>query len=456
MSIEQSIHALRKLVRGDVFTQPDAGFASAHTGFNLAEQHSPDVVVRAISSADVVAAVRFGAEHGLPVRVQATGHGIGVAMTGGVLVNTAAMQTVAVDPRQRTARVAAGARWHDVITAAASHGLATLCGSSPTVGVVGYTLGGGMGPMARTHGFASDQVRHLHLADATGRIVEVRPDSEPELFWALRGGKPDIGIVTDIEFGLIDAPTYYGGGIFYPGHQAPTVLHRFAQWAPALPETVTTSIALLRLPDTPEFPEPLRGALSLHLRYLHTGDPSDGADLLAPMRAAAVPLLDLVDVNPAAAIASVHQDPTDPMPARDQATLLHDLPPDAVDALLTTAGPDVDVPLIIVEIRLMGGALRRPGEHASAVGGRDAAWSVGVIGPYPPPLRDAVDAASAAVLDALQPWSTSSSLINFQGYATNPDHIRAAWAPHTRQRLDTIKQTWDPDNTFRFAYSVGS
>ena len=147
--------ALRDLVHGDVHGSSDPGFAQVHQGFNLALQHRPDIVVSALDAPDVATAVRIGAEHQLSVRVQATGHGIGIPMAGGVLVNTAAMRRVTVDPVRRTATVGAGALWQEVIAAAGKHGLATLCGSSPTVGVVGYRLGGGMGPMARTFGSAS-------------------------------------------------------------------------------------------------------------------------------------------------------------------------------------------------------------------------------------------------------------------------------------------------------------
>lgn len=443
--------ALRSAVQGAVLTPTTRGFDASHLGFNLAGQHTPDVVVRATGAGDVAAAVRFGAECGVPVRVQATGHGMGIPMSGGVLVTTDGMQAVTVDPRRRSALVAAGARWADVISAAAQHRLATLCGSSPTVGAVGYTLGGGMGPMARTFGFNSDRVRRIEMVDAGGHIVEIDALSEPELFWALRGGKPDVGIVTELEFELVDAPHYYGGGIFYPGDQAGRVLHAFVGWAPTMPESVTTSIALLRLPDMPEVPEPLRGKLSVHLRFVHIGGPDQGASLLAPMRAVTAPLVDLVETNTAGAIASVHQDPTDPMPARDEGLLLRELPTEAVDALLAAAGPGVDVPLVIVELRLMGGALSRPGEVDSAVGGRDAAWNVCVIGPYPPPLRDAVDACSAAVLDAVRPWAAGTQA-NFQGYATAPEQVRAAWTTEVRARLDAIKQTHDPEGRFCFAH----
>jgi len=172
------------------------------------------------------------------------------------------------------------------------------------------------------------------------------------------------------------------------------------------------------------------------------------------MRAVGPPIIDLVDLYPAKAIASVHQDPTEPMPARDEAMTLREFGPQAVDALLAVAGPGVDVPLIIAEIRLMGGALTRPGEHDSAVGGRHGGFNVCVIGPYPPPLVAAVDACSRDVLDALRPWADGGSLINFQGYATAPERVRAAWSGPVRDRLEAIKRARDPGGLFNFAHPV--
>ena len=444
---------LRPHVSGEVFAPSDPGFAAAHAGFNLAEQHHPDLVLQAANEADVATAVKLGATAGLPVRAQATGHGIGIPIPHGILISTAGMRSVNINPAKRTATVGAGTQWHEVINAAAQHGLAPLSGSSPTVGAVGYTLGGGMGPMARTFGFASDRVRRLRMIDATGHLVEIDATRVADLFWALRGGKPAAGIVTEIEFGLVEVPTYYGGSIFFDGTDTERVLHTFAQWANTLPEAVSTSIALLRLPDLPIFPEPLRGRLSVHLRYVHIGDPAQGAEWLAPMRAVATPVFDLVAVTPAAAIGSVHQDPTEPMPARDDSLRLRELTPAAVDTLLAAADPGVETPLIMAEVRLMGGALSRVGEHDSAVGGRDSAFNVCVIGPYPPPLREAVAAASAQVLGALQPWALTGSLINFQGYALEPQQIRAAWSPEVRGRLDVIETFWDPDHQFQTALS---
>lgn len=444
---------LAERVSGDVFLPNAEGFETACAGFNLAAQHRPDLAVVAADVADVAAAVRYAAEADLAVRVHATGHGMGTPADGGLLLNTGALQQVSIDPGKRTAHVAAGTRWKDVISAAAPHGLAPLNGSSPTVGVVGYTLGGGMGPMARTFGFAADHVRRMEIITAAGDLLDVTPESEPELFWALRGGKCEIGVVTAIEFDLMPVAEYYGGAVYFSGADAPALLHTFAEWAPGLPDSTTASIALLRLPDIEPVPAPLRGTLSVHLRFVHVGDPAVGAQLIAPMRGVAEPLIDTVATTPYAQIGSVHADPEGPMPTRDDSTLLRELPPAAVDALLAAAGPDAPTPLIIVEIRHLGGAIARDPATPNAVGGRDAAFCVMAVGPYPPPLQGAVDAATAGLMSALHPWSTGTTLINFQGFATAPAAVAKAWPDRARARLSTVKSTWDPDGRFRFSYS---
>ncbi|PQZ93622.1 hypothetical protein CQ018_08125 [Arthrobacter sp. MYb227] len=222
----------------------------------------------------------------------------------------------------------------------------------------------------------------------------------------------------------------------------------------SLPESTTASIALIRLPNEEAFPAPLRGKTNVHLRYVHVGDETSGAALLAPLLQAAAPVINLVGMMPYAAISSVHQDPSDPMPGWDGSLLLQELPPAAIDALLGAAGPQVDVPLIIAELRHLGGAFARGPVDGIAVGGRDAAFNFGVIGPYPPHLRDVVDAAANAVLDALRPWAHGGTQINFEGFAAAPQEVRKAWAEPTLRRLRAVKSAWDPEQRFSFGYSL--
>ncbi len=444
--------ALRSAIDGEVFGSTDPGFEAACLGFNLAHEFRPDIGVLPRSSRDVAAAVRHAAGHGLAVHVQATGHGPGTQAPGGMLISTSGLRELGLDPDARGVRVGAGVRWSKVIAAAAPHGLAPLDGSSPDIGVVGYTMGGGTGPMGRTLGFAADHVTALRMVTATGDTLQVDAAREPELFWALRGGKCSVGIVTQLQFGLQPVAEVYGGGIFFAGHHATELFHAFGPWVRSLPESTTASIAMLRLPDAPGFPEPLRGKTTVHLRYVHVGGEQRGAALLAPMRGTAVSLIDLVATMPYSLIGSVHQDPTDPIPAWDASLLLGSLEPAAVDALLETAGPQLQVPLILAELRHLGGAFARQREHPNAVGRRDAAFAVNAVGPYAPPVQETVAASGQSVLAAMEPWSHGGASIIFRGFYRAPEEVRKAWEPGHVERLRRTKADWDPDPRFRFGY----
>lgn len=279
----------------------------------------------------------------------------------------------------------AGATWAQVVTAAAAHGLAPLCASSTAVGVAGYTLGGGMGPLGRRHGFAADHVHRLRLVTADGRPHEIDADRAPELFWALRGaGARGFGVVTELEFALFPIARLYGGGLFLPGSAAAELLHLWRQWAPTLPDEAGTSVALLRPPHHPSLPPALHGRAVVHLRYTHVGRPAEAEALLAPLRAVATPLHDDVRERPITDVDAVHRHSRHPTPVDEGGVVLRELPAEAVDALLAAAGPDVPSPLDLVELRAMGGALERPAAVRNVVAGRGAAWSVWVRGPLVP------------------------------------------------------------------------
>ncbi|MGB3302671.1 MAG: FAD-binding oxidoreductase [Gordonia sp. (in: high G+C Gram-positive bacteria)] len=424
-----------------------AEWEAACLAFNAAAIPSPDIAVTPRHAGEVQSAVRHAAELDIPVFPHATGHGAAQPVTAGMLINTAALNSVNIDADRDTATVGAGARWQHVIDAAAPFGLAPLNGSSPDVGVVGYTLGGGMGPMARTFGFAADHVRSFQMVDAGGDLRQVDEEHDADLFWAMRGGKLPVGIITEITFGLMPIKDVYGGAIFFPGDLAPQVMHAFGEWAPSLPSSTTASIALLRLPDADDVPPPLRGRLSVHLRYVHVGTDVDGARLLAPMRAVTPPIADMVGRMPYTQIGSVHQDPTEPMPAWDSSCLLGELAPATIDAMLQVAGPDSNAPLIIAEFRLLGGALGDAPAVDNAVSGRGAPFLACAIGPYPPPLREAVDAVGGALMTALHPWSIGAQA-NFPDRVVAPgDHTRV-WSPDVLDRLRSVAAATDPEGRF--------
>jgi hypothetical protein len=451
-----AVAQLRANVIGPVLVAGDADMAAETATFNLAAVHDPAVAVGATCAEDVQAAVRWAVSHGLHVAVQATGHGpiTGVGRST-VLITTSRMRAVAVDPSRGVATVEAGARWSDVIGVAALHGLSPVCGSSSQVGAVGFTLGGGIGPFAREHGFGADQVKYVEIVTADGALTRLDAVNEPELFWAVRGGKGNFGIVTEMEIRLVPVSSLYGAALFYAADTASEVLHAYRSWCATLPDRTTTSIAFLRLPPLDTLPEPLRGQFVVHLRFAHNGPDEEGERLLAPMLEIGT-LLHHAGSMPFAHADAIHQDPTDPMPVRERGGLLTDLTAGAVDALLRTAGPDVDVPLIMVEIRQMGGALARQPEVPNSVAGRDGVFSVLVLGPAVPGIEDAVIAAGGDVFTALSPWLTGTSLLNFLGDATTPAQVATAWTPEVHQRLLAVKQDVDPDNVFRMGHALSA
>jgi hypothetical protein len=365
------------------------------------------------------------------------------------------MQGMHIDPERRIARVQAGVEWASVMGAAAEHGLAGLCGSSSGVGVVGYTLGGGIGSLGRLFGFAADHVTAVEMVTADGRLRRITAESEPELFWAVRGGKGNFGIVTALEFELVPVPSLFGGGLFFHGDDAPALLHRFREWAPTMPEEVGTSIAIMRLPDMEELPPPLRGQTVVHLRFAYAGpDHALAEQLLSPMKVAGTIVLGYVGPMRTDEMDAIHMDPKDPMPAWEKGMELRELPAEAVDVLLATAGPQLDIPLVMAEVRLMGGALARPAAVPDAVPGRSGAFALWVLGPGVPELAQVVPAIGKGVLQAMAPWRAAESMINFLGDVSGPGEVLAAYPEESRERLVAVKRAVDPAGVFTFGHAI--
>ncbi|HEX4688232.1 MAG TPA: FAD-binding oxidoreductase [Nocardioides sp.] len=446
------VSTLAGSVRGSVLRPDDEGYAEEVAAFNLSRHHTPDVVVVPRSADDVVATVRWAGENDLPVSVQATGHGAVLPITEGVLVSTRGLDELAIDPERRTARVGAGVKWRRVIDAAAEVGLAGLCGSTSDVGVIGYTLGGGLPLLGRAYGFSSDHVRSIDVVTGDGRLHHVETGDGSELDWALRGGKGNLGVVTAMEVELFAIPDLYGGAVFWPGALAPTLLPAFVEWTKTLPDDFSASISLLRLPPLPEVPEPLRGQFTVHLRVAYVGSDADGERLLAPMRAVAPPMIDLVGRMPYVELDRIHMDPEHPVPFEEGGMVLREMGPDTIATILEHAGPDTRCPLLLVEVRLMGGALARA--HDDAVGGRDAAYTLFAVGALMPPIADAVPGAISSLMAACAPWSTGGTMVNFHGVPGDAADRARPWPPATFERLQRAKATHDPANLFRFGHSI--
>jgi hypothetical protein len=448
------VEELRGVVHGPVYAAGDDGLAAEVATWNLAVQHTPAIAVGATCAADVVAAVSWATARGLGVSVQATGHGPVRNAAGSVMITTRRMQAVSIDPGRRIARVEAGVKWHRVMEAAAEFGLAGLCGSTSDVGVIGYTLGGGMGSFGREHGFAADLVTAVEIVTADGQLRRVCAENEAELFWAVRGGKGNFGVVTALEMTLVPVETLVGGGIFFAAADAAAVLHAFREWAPTLPEEVSTSIAILRMPPLEELPPPLRGQTVVHLRYSYAGpDLALGERLVEPMKATGEILLGFIGPIRTTEMDSIHMDPVDPLPAWEKGMLLRELTEETVNTLLAAAGPQVDIPLIMAEIRLMGGALGRPAATPNAVAGRNGAYLVFVVGPAVPELAQVVPAIGKGILGALAPWKADGCMVNFLGEVSGPEEVAAAYPAGVAERLREIKRSADPAGVFSYGHA---
>ncbi|TDO46642.1 FAD/FMN-containing dehydrogenase [Kribbella sp. VKM Ac-2527] len=439
---------------GPVFRPGDDGYDAERAVFNLTIDHHPELIVGATGPDDVIAAVDYASARGLAVAVLTTGHGAAVPADGQVLINTRRMSDVQVDPATRTARVGGGVRWHQVLPQAASHGLAPLMGNSPDVGVVGYTLGGGIGPLGRSYGFAADRVRSVDIVTADGQLRHVTADDEPELFWALRGGRGNFGVVVGLEFELVPVSRLYGGGLFFPAEATADVLRTYSRWTTTLPEEMTASVLLVQFPPIPEVPELFRGKYIANVRIAYTGTVEDGERLVQPLRDIGTPILDTLGELPYAEVGSIYNDPTDPAPAYDSNVALHTVDEGAVDTILSLAGPDAGSPLI-VELRHLGGAYTRPPAIPSAVGGRDAEHVLFAVSILQPGEEDTVRRAHDRLREELRPWSTGGTIHNLSGLsAVGPDRVKLAFTPADYTRLTKAKAKYDPDNMFRINLNI--
>jgi len=311
------------------------------------------------------------------------------------------------------------------------------------VGVVGYTTGGGHGPLARTHGLAADRVRAIDVVTGDGRELRATATEHPDLFWGLRGGKGALGIVTAIEFDLLPIRELYAGALYFDGADAAAVVATWGRWCPGLPPEATTSIALFQLPSMPGVPEPLADRLTVAVRFAWTGNPERGAQVVAPMRAAAPMIIDAVGVMPYAALGMIHSDPVDPIPVHEGHALLDGFPAEAAERLVAATGPRSGSPQIVVEVRQLGGAVAIEGEVPSAFCRRDAAFSLFSAGIAAPPVGESVAAHAGALREAMAPWTGPGALPNFAP-GVDAERFRRVYTPDVLERLRVLSATYDP------------
>jgi FAD/FMN-containing dehydrogenase len=430
------------------------GYDSARAAWNLTADLRPAGVVDARSAGEVRDAVAFARDLGLRVAPLATGH-LATALPpldDALLVRTDLGREVQIDPAGLRARVSAGAEWEDVVEAAAQHGLAAMHGSSPNVGVVGYLLGGGLSFYARRHGLASDHVLAVELVTADGVLRRVDRDNEPDLFWALRGGGGNFGVVTAIEVGLLPYAEVFSGATFWPAAQAAEVLQAWRAWTETVPDTVTTSARILRLPPLPEIPEFLRGGPVLAIDGVVAPECDDPEALLAAWRSIGRPLADTWAAGPPEQVLRMHGDPEPPMPGLSGHALLGALDEAGIERFLGAAGEDSGCSLVVAELRQLGGALAAPRPGAGAGAHLDGAFLLFGVGvPVPPEAGAHVAADLASLQDAMAPYDTGRVYLN---YHERGGSARTSFTPETYARLAEVRAAYDPAELFVASHRI--
>jgi FAD/FMN-containing dehydrogenase len=446
--------ALRRLIGGTVIGPGDEGWDAGRQAFNLRVDQRPAMIAEPCGLEEVSVVVDFAREAGLRVAPQRTGHNANPLgpLAETILLKTSRLDRVHIDARSRWACVGAGTRWEDVVPAASAQGLAALHGSTPDVSVAGYTLGGGMGWYARKHGLAANSVTAIEVVTADGAVRRVSAGSEPELFWALRGGGGNFGVATALEFDLYPVEEVYAGVLFFPFERGEEVLKAWLAWTAEVPDEITSVGRLLQFPPFEEVPEPVRGKSFALVEAVYLGGEERGAQLLRPLRELG-PAMDTFAMVPPAGIAEMHMDPRDPAPYDSTSSLLGELPESAIEDLVAAAGDGSGSALVSVELRHTGGALARSADHHGAIAtlpGSFASFAVGMTMDEGSTAKTETDLARVAA--AMKPFEAGRYL-NFVEQTTAAE---AFFDPEVAERLRAAKEAYDPNRLFQANHEIGA
>jgi FAD/FMN-containing dehydrogenase len=449
------VEALRAGLRGQLLTREDAGYDAARAVYNAMIQRYPGAIAQVADVADVIACVNAAREADVLVAVRGGGHnagGLGV-VDGGLVIDLRGLHGVRVDPKARTVRVEGGATWGEVDHATHAFGLATPCGFISTTGVGGLTLGGGIGYLTRSGGLTIDNLLSADVVLADGRVVTASANDHPDLFWALRGGGGNFGIVTSFLFRAHPVSTVIGGPTFWTLEQAGDALREFQELIARAAEELSGFFAFLTVPPVPAFPESLHGRKLAGVVWCYNGGRDAFDQLVKPLVTAVPPLLHAAGELPFPALQSFF----DPLyPAGLQWYWRADFMGKLTDAAIreyVRHGSTLPTGHSTVHLYPLNGAAARVGAGDTAYRHRDAFWAQVIVGVDPDPgkagtLRD----WTIGYYDALHPFSTGAAYVNFM-MDEGTGRVRATYGANYG-RLATIKRQYDPDNFFRVNQNV--
>ena len=450
---EETVEAFARRLRGPLLFPSDSDFDEATRLWNGMIEKTPALVVRPTGTADVVEAVEFARENDLSLSVKGGGHNIaGTALTdGGLTLDASGLRGVVVDPDARTATAQAGCLLGDVDRETQLHGLATPLGFVSETGLAGLTLGGGFGYLTRRFGWTVDNLLEVEVVTADGAVRRAGREENEDLFWAIRGGGGNFGVVTSFTFRLHEVgPRVYGGLVAWPFERADEVLGAYRALTDDAPRELTAFLLVRRAPPAPFVPEAWHGERICAMTVCYTGDTDDLDDALAPIRALGDPVVDLLQEQPYTQLQS-YLDATQPKGSHYYWKT--EFAAELSDDLLSTMrnlGDECPIPDAQLVVAHLGGALNERDRDDGAVGNRDARFVYGAAGKWEPgePKADEYRQWVRDVWERLRPYSTGGNYVNFQTADEGDDRVRATYGDNF-ERLRAVKATYDPDNVFR-------
>jgi FAD/FMN-containing dehydrogenase len=447
------IETLRLRLRGELIQPGDETYDAARTVYWSHVDQFPALIVRAADEIDVIAAVDYARETGTPLSVRSGGHsfaGLGL-VDDGIVVDLSGLKAMRIDPVRRTARVQPGLTWGEYADQAQAYGLATTSGDVHSVGIGGLTTGGGVGWMVRKYGLTIDHLLSVDIVTAEGRLVRASADEHPDLFWAVRGGGSNFGIITSFEFRLEPAGTILGGGIFYQADDpdnAAAIIRRAADYAAQAPDELTTMVMVMHAPPLPFIPEEQVGKLSVLVAFCYVGDLAEGERVVAPLRTLGTPIAELVGPMPYPGMFDLTRDLSVPGKRLAMRALYMPSLEDGAIETIVRHSAQATAPFAMAQLRVLGGKMARIPQETTAFGHRDKPFMLAVVAEWEDPADDARQQTwTLQFFEELQPYADGVyvNFIQYEGEARVHDAYKAA----TYERLAAIKAQYDPTNLFR-------
>jgi FAD/FMN-containing dehydrogenase len=452
----EMIKQIRGAIRGQVIVPGDAEYEQARQIWNAMIDKRPTAIVRCTTTSDVVHAVNFAGDNGLLLAMRGGGHNIAgnAICDDGLVIDLSQMKAARVDPAARRVTIEGGATLADLDAATQAHGLGTPVGINSTTGVAGLTLGGGFGWLSRKYGMTVDNLESAEVVTAAGEVVRASATEHPDLFWALRGGGGNFGVVTRFEFRLHPVgPDVLSGLIVYPISEAKSVLQKYRDFVAKAPEELVVWTVLRLAPPLPFLPEKFHGQGMIALALIYVGDPKQGESLIAPLRKFSTPLGEHIGVQPYVA----WQQAFDPLltPGARNYWKSHNfttLKDGLFDAVIAYIGK-LPSPQCEIFFGAIGGATTRPAPNSTAYAHRDAQFVMNVHGRW----EDAADDERCIgwardFFSASAPFASGGAYVNFLT-ADEGDRVRAAYGPNY-DRLAQVKRKFDPNNLFRVNQNI--